>query len=112
MNNMKKIFEHLGYYSDLNDILRLYDKMAGDVVDDMLKENGCFHETDDSELDENSLACYFPTFVKKNGKEYAVIRDIDWDIKDLENLDADSDADNDKYDRNPSYIDVYVLKEE
>ena len=42
MNNMKKIFEHVGYYSDLNDILRLYDKMAGDIVDDMLKENGCF----------------------------------------------------------------------
>ena len=27
---MRKMFEHLGYYSDLNDILRLYDKMAGD----------------------------------------------------------------------------------
>lgn len=108
----KKIYEHLGYYSNLNDILRLYDKLAEDVVDDMLKDNGCFHETDDSELDENSLACYFPTFVKKNGKEYAVIRDIDWDITELERLDADSDEDNETYDNNPSYIDVYVLKEE
>ena len=107
----KKNYKHLGYYSDLNDILRLYDKLAEDVVDDMLKGNGCFHETDDCELDENSLACYFPTFVKKNGKEYAVIRDIDWDIKELENLDADSDTDNELYDRNPSYIDVYVLSE-
>lgn len=107
----KKIYTHLGYYSNLNDILCLYDKKAEDVVDDMLKDNGCFHETDDSELDENSLACYFPTFVKVNGKEYAVIKDIDWDIKELEELDADSDEDNDYYDRNPSYIDVYLLKE-
>lgn len=107
----KKIYTHLGYYSNLNDILRLYDKKAEDVVDDMLKDNGCFHETDDSELDENSLACYFPTFIEKNGKTYAVIKDIDWDIKELEELDADSDEDNDYYDRNPSYIDVYLLKE-
>lgn len=109
---MRKMFEHLGYYSGLNDILRLYDKMAGDVVDDMLKGDGCFHETDDCELDENSLACYFPTFIEKNGRTYAIIKDIDWDIKELEALDADSDADNDKYDRNPSYIDVYILKQE
>lgn len=108
----KKCYTHLGYYSDLNDILRLYDKTCYDVVDDMLKDNGCFHETDECELDENSLIRYFPTFVKKNGKEYAVIKDIDWDIKELESLDADSDADNDTYDRNPAYIDIYVLKED
>jgi hypothetical protein len=46
-----------------------------------------------------------------NGKEYAVIRDIDWTPEELFKLDADSDADNDWYDRNPAYIDVYVLKE-
>lgn len=104
---MRTRYKHLGYYSHLNDILRLYDKMAIDIVVDMLKENGCFHETDDCELDENSLACYFPTFVKINGKEYAIITDIDWDIKELESLDADSDEDNEKYDRNPSFIDIY-----
>ena len=107
----KKYYTHLGYYSDLNDILRLCDKTCDDVVDDMLKDNGCFHETDDDELDENTLACYYPTFVKKNGKEYAVISDIDWDIKELESLDADSDEDNAIYDANTAYIDIYVLKE-
>lgn len=107
----KKIYTHLGYYSYLNDILRLCDKLSDYVVEDMLKDNGCFHETDGCELDENSLACYFPTFVKVNGKEYAVIRDIDWTPEELFKLDADSDADNDWYDKNPAFIDVYVLKE-
>lgn len=107
----KKIYTHLGYYSYLNDIIRLCDKLSDYVVEDMLKDNGCFNETDDSELDEDTLACYSPTFVKVNGKEYAVIRDIDWTPEELFKLDADSDADNDLYDRNPAFIDVYVLKE-
>ena len=107
----KKIYTHLGYYSYLNDIIRLCDKLSDYVVEDMLKDNGCFNETDDSELDEDTLACYYPTFVKKNGKEYAVISDIDWDIKELESLDADSDEDNAIYDANTAYIDIYVLKE-
>ena len=107
----KKIYKHLGYFYILNDIIRLCDKTADDVVDEYLKENGCFSDVDDSELDEDTLACYYPTFVKKNGKEYAVIRDIDWEPEELFKLDADSDADNDWYDQNSAYIDVYVLKE-
>lgn len=107
----KKIYKHLGYFYTLNDIIRLCDKTADDVVDEYLKENGCFSDVDDSELDEDTLACYYPTFVKKNGKEYAVIRDIDWEPEELFKLDADSDADNDWYDQNPAYIDVYELKE-
>ena len=68
----KKIYTHLGYYSYLNDIIRLCDKLSDYVVEDMLKGNGCFHETDDSELDENSLACYFPTFVNVQPETFTV----------------------------------------
>ena len=106
----QKYYQHLGYFFTLNDILRLYDKTAEYVVEEYLKGNGCFEEVSDSELDEFSLACYFPTYVKVNGINYVVLRDIDWDIKELENLDADSDEDNEYFDSNPAYIDIYMEK--
>jgi hypothetical protein len=106
----KKYYRHLGYFFTLNDIHNLYDKTAEYVVNEYLKENRCFCEVSDRELDEVSLACFFPTYVKVDGINYAVIRDIDWDIKELENLDEDSNEDNEFYDRNPAYIDIYVEK--
>lgn len=108
---MEKIYKHLGYYSNLEDIQKLYDKTDEYVVEEMLKGNGYFNVADYEEHTEHYLKCCDAGFVDINNTRYAVVRDYDWDISDLDDLDANSDEDNDLYDRSPSYIDVYLVKE-
>lgn len=105
----RKQYRHLGYYSDLNDVLRLHDKKAEDIVDEYLKDNGCFHETSDDEIDEYFLDREGPTFVNKNGKIYAVIIDSEWSSTDLLELDPDCINDEVMYEMNSIYIDIYEL---
>ena len=106
---MEKIYKQLGYYYSLNDIIRLYDKTAEYVVEEMLKDNGCFAEVTDNELPKESLDRFNATYVKVDGKEYAVLVDNDWDLKELLMLDADSDYDTDTFEKDPAYIDIYEL---
>lgn len=40
---MKKVFRHIGYYNDQEDITMLFDKSADIVVDNMLCDYGCFY---------------------------------------------------------------------
>lgn len=108
----KQYYQHLGYFHTLNDVLNLCDKTAEYIVEEYLKGNGNFCDVSDSELDEVALTCYYPTYINVRGKEYAVTKDIDWVAEELFKLDVNSDKDNEWYDTNPAYIDIYVLKEE
>lgn len=103
---MKKHYELVGYYSDINDIQRYVaigwwkSGTAQCIIEDMLSNQGAFYQEADGWLYDLD---YFQEF--KHTVSYYEDYIIVWDIQDdIQHLDPDID-----FDKCNSFIDIYKL---